>query len=147
MRILVCGDRDWEDAVLIHRALKSLLPGLKAVVHGDCKGADRLAGEAASRLGLEVSPVPAQWGKFGRAAGPIRNSVMLKENPEIRLVLAFHDNLEASRGTADMIKKALRAGKLVRHWFHGENGRSCVRFIFPRESAREAANVKNADPC
>jgi hypothetical protein len=47
----------------------------------------------------------AQWKKHGRAAGPIRNQRMLDEGkPD--LVVAF----PGGRGTADMIRRAERAG-------------------------------------
>jgi hypothetical protein len=51
----------------------------------------------------------AQWKKHGRAAGPIRNQRMLdKGKPD--LVVAF----PGGRGTADMIRRAERAGVPVR---------------------------------
>jgi hypothetical protein len=55
---------------------------------------------------------PAQWHKYGRAAGPIRNQQMLAEGkPD--LVLAFHDDIDGSRGTKDMVNRARRAGVKV----------------------------------
>ena len=54
-----------------------------------------------------VNPFPAQWSKYGRAAGPLRNTQMLSEgNPDI--VLAFHDNIKRSRGTRNMIVQSLK---------------------------------------
>lgn len=51
---------------------------------------------------------PADWGSLGKAAGPIRNSLMLTEaNPS--LVIAF----PGGKGTADMISKARAAGVKV----------------------------------
>lgn len=53
---------------------------------------------------------PADWNKYGKVAGPIRNSEMLKLHPDIDLVLAFHDDLSESKGTRDMVHKAQKAG-------------------------------------
>ena len=54
---------------------------------------------------------------LARAAGPIRNQRMLVEGkPD--LVIAFHDDLESSRGTKDMIKRSLKAGIRVWHYSH-----------------------------
>jgi len=54
--------------------------------------------------GLEF---PARWDLYGRAAGPLRNSQMLKEGKP-NLVIAFHDNLDSSKGTKDMVNKSLK---------------------------------------
>lgn len=107
LRVLVCGSRDWTDKAAIEKELR-LLPAGSVVIHGDCRGADRIAGQIAQSLGLEVEAFPADWETHGKAAGPLRNRQMLAEGrPDT--VLAFHEHLEASRGTADMVKKARAA--------------------------------------
>ena len=78
------------------------------VIEGDAKGADKIAGQAARELGIPVQIFPANWARFGAAAGPIRNRQMLDEKPD--LVVAFHDHISESRGTADTIKEAKRRG-------------------------------------
>lgn len=78
------------------------------VVHGDALGADRLGGEMAKGLGLRVIPVPAEWKRYGRGAGPIRNKKMLFMG--IDLVLAFHADISRSKGTKHMILIAKKAG-------------------------------------
>jgi hypothetical protein len=118
-KILVCGDRRWSNREKIAqqlRILKSTLisvvdgwqVGSFVVIHGAAKGADIIGGEEARRLGFEVEEYPADW-SFGRAAGPIRNQVMLEEGKP-NLVLAFHSNIEESKGTKDMVKRARAAG-------------------------------------
>ena len=115
MIILVCGDRNWTDQETIKSVLDSLTAPGDVVIHGACRGADRLAGQAATALDLTVREYPAQWDTHGRAAGPIRNQQMLDlEHPD--LVLAFHDRLTESKGTRDMIQRSRRAGITVR-WF------------------------------
>ena len=48
-----------------------------------------------------------EWRSYGKKAGPIRNVTMFqKEKPDV--VLAFHDNLEESRGTKHMVEFARR---------------------------------------
>ena len=107
MRVLVCGDRHWNGYTVILRRLKSL-PKDTVIIHSDCRGADRLAGAAAKKLGLKVKPYPAKWKEFGRAAGPTRNQEMLDEGkPD--LVIAFHSNMSASKGTANMVARASMA--------------------------------------
>lgn len=107
MKVLICGDRKWTDYDMIRKVLevRNLASRPITVIHGGCKGADTLAGRAASDLGVGVQVFEAQWEKFGNAAGPIRNKRMLEEGkPEE--VWAFHDDLEHSKGTKDMVTQA-----------------------------------------
>lgn len=110
-RLLVCGDREWTDRDLIHDTLDNLSP--RVVIHGGCQGADKLACEWADKWEGRECPLsvayPANWEKYGKAAGPIRNQQMIDEGkPDA--VVAFHDNLSKSVGTRDMIVRAQKAG-------------------------------------
>ena len=107
MRLLVCGDRNWSDRKLIAAMLALEAP--EVVIHGGCRGADLMAGEVARSLGLAIEEYPAQWHRYGRGAGPVRNQQMLDEGQPDR-VLAFHSDLSRSRGTADMVRRARAAG-------------------------------------
>jgi SLOG family YspA-like protein len=107
MKVLVCGDRNWTDINKIRGRLKTL-PKDAIVIHGAARGADTLGGVAAKELGFEIQTFPAEWGKHGRAAGPIRNRQMLDQKPDV--VIAFHSNLAESRGTKDTVTEAKRRG-------------------------------------
>lgn len=108
MRILVCGSRDWDNYSLIMEKL-SILPRNSTIIHGGCTGADEFAGSVAAALGLSVEVFHADWKNLGRRAGPARNQRMLEEGfPDV--VYAFHDNVESSRGTKDMLKRAKKFG-------------------------------------
>ena len=76
-----------------------------AIVEGGCRGADLIAAKIAIELGITVHERPANWKKYGRRAGAIRNREMFDEF-QPRSVLAFHDNIEQSKGTKDMIAYA-----------------------------------------
>lgn len=107
MVVLVCGSRNWSNFEVILSRLAVLSPS--RVIHGGCAGADELSGKAAKQLGFEVQVFKADWKRFGRAAGPMRNKQMLDEGrPD--LVLAFHNDLENSRGTLDMVRRAKASG-------------------------------------
>ncbi len=124
MKILVCGDRNWTDYNKVRATLDKLakehsiyynpddnwLPSDLTIIHGGARGADDMAGQWAivNWVGhLEV--FPANWEKHGRAAGPIRNQQMLDDG-QPDLVVAFHPDLSKSKGTADMVKRAKKAG-------------------------------------
>lgn len=101
--VLVCGDRNWTNRASITKRLKSL-PKSTLILHGGARGADTIAGEEAAKLGLKVEVFPAEWDKYGPAAGPIRNVKMLDRKPN--LVIAFHPDLAKSRGTAHTVREA-----------------------------------------
>jgi len=104
MRILICGDRHWFDRETIKKYLKSLPTGT-IIIEGEAPGADTIAREEAEKLGLEVLKYEAKWARYGRGAGPIRNLQMITEGKP-NLVVAFHNNIERSRGTKNMLKQA-----------------------------------------
>lgn len=111
MKVLICGDRNWDNREKVRARLERLLDeveGFITVIEGEARGADTIAKEEAEKLGIRVKPMPALWSIYGRGAGPIRNQAMLDQDPE--LVIAFHENLLESRGTADMIRRARAAG-------------------------------------
>ena len=110
MRVLVCGGRDFNDQDLVLRVLNSLhgLRKIHVLIEGGARGADRLAYLWAFQQGVTSVRYPADWKTYGRAAGHIRNSVMLTEGrPD--LVVAF----PGGKGTADMVGKARAAGLAV----------------------------------
>ena len=88
------GVRKWTDRHLIRQALQFVQPSL--VIQGEARGADSLARDVAQNLGIEVLPFPANWEKYGRAAGPIRNKQMLDEgDPDGVLAFPSHDRTQA----------------------------------------------------
>lgn len=107
MKVLVCGDRFWTDKEKIRERLAKL-PAGTIVIHGAARGADSIAAVIGKTLGFDVRSFPAEWGKHGKAAGPIRNRLMLDEKPD--LVLAFHSDLSNSKGTKDTVEEARRRG-------------------------------------
>ena len=118
MRVLVCGGRDFTDRTAIYRELNRLhdesvdfgSDGITTLIYGDARGADRIAGDWARIRFIPVVTRPADWKKHGKAAGPIRNTLMIvQDKPDV--VVAFPSN---GTGTADMVKRAKIAGiKLI----------------------------------
>lgn len=112
MKILVTGDRYWGDRNRIYRELQQFRDGsvddADWIIEGAAPGADYAAGMAAEKLGLRHISVPALWKFYGKAAGPLRNGWMLDLEPD--LVLAFHGNIEQSKGTKDCVTQAEKRG-------------------------------------
>jgi len=108
IRILICGDRNWTDKKVMLEFLWKLSRDT-LIIEGEGRGADRIARDLAILLGFNILPFPADWKRYGKAAGPIRNQQMLDEGkPD--LVVAFHNNLSKSKGTKDMVNRAKKAG-------------------------------------
>lgn len=123
LRVLVCGSRNWESPEVVNECLDRLnqLFDVSAVIHGACRGADTTGMLWARSAGKTECAYPADWKTHGRAAGPIRNQKMLAEGrPEV--VLAFHDDLEGSKGTKDMVRRALSVGLAV--WLMDSTGQT-----------------------
>lgn len=107
MKVLVCGGREFQDYAAVCSVLERY--EISLIIHGDARGADSLAKRYAIERGIPHLPFPADWQTHGRAAGPIRNKEMLRQNPDI--VIAF----PGGRGTDNMCKQAVLANmKVVR---------------------------------
>jgi hypothetical protein len=103
MKVLITGSRHWSDKEAIERAIARANPDI--IIEGGAPGADAIAKEYAQKKSIKVIEVKAEWDRYGKRAGPIRNSVMIAMKPD--LVLAFSKGLNKDKGTADTIKKAL----------------------------------------
>ena len=126
-RIIVAGGRDFDDYGLVHETLSDYLDNFLDVgltdtveiVSGRARGADRLGEIFAADCGYNVACFEANWQKYGKVAGPMRNVEMAdyaSEDGYYGVLIAFWDG--ESRGTAHMIKVAERKGlevKVVRY--------------------------------
>ncbi|GAA0730053.1 DUF2493 domain-containing protein [Sphingomonas japonica] len=106
-RVLVCGGRDFNDSERVAEILDSLTRPV-VIIDGGATGADHEARMWATRNRLPVETYRAHWKDHGRAAGPIRNQRMIDEGKP-SIVIAF----PGGRGTADMVRRAERAGVAV----------------------------------
>lgn len=118
MRMLITGSRDWQSESVIGQQMALAVrkyfdiddardaPSV-TVVHGDCRGADKIAARFAEEVwGWKTEPHPADWANKHRAAGPIRNKEMVESG--IDVCLAFIN--EGSRGAAGCAALAENAG-------------------------------------
>lgn len=100
--VLVCGSRYYCDYGTLSSVLEeqhSINPITK-LIQGGCNGADTLACIWARRKGIEVLTFMAEWDKYGKVAGPMRNQRMVEEKPD--MVIAF----DGGFGTYDMVRRA-----------------------------------------
>ena len=103
MKLLVCGGRDYNDYGRVERAIKVIQDNYSAfvtgIISGNARGADRLGEEYAAKNDLELEVYPAQWNKYGKRAGWLRN-IQMAEEGKPNVILA----MPGGRGTDMMIK-------------------------------------------
>lgn len=106
MRVIVCGGRFFADQEMLYSLLDATHQAspISLLIEGGARGADALANQWARERKVKFHTEHAQWNKYKRSAGPIRNNEMLMMKPD--LVIAF----PGDRGTADMIKQARNLG-------------------------------------
>lgn len=102
-RILITASRVWASYKLMRRAIVAHGPAI--VVHGDCRGGDKMAARIARSLGWPAEPHPADWSR-GLGAGFDRNQDMVDLGADV--CLAFP--MPGSRGTWDCVRRARLAG-------------------------------------
>jgi hypothetical protein len=132
VKVLYTGSRDWVDERPVRLTLRYLylrasvarpghMPEPLVIVHGAARGLDEMVEQLVSEAKQKRPPIlpstkpyPADWSQ-GRGAGPKRNQLMLDENPDLDLCVAFFLRPD-SRGTGDMVRRARHAGVPV--WAH-----------------------------
>lgn len=120
-KVIIAGSRDFDDYDLLCEVMDKILinrtPNIE-IVCGACRGADQLGAAYAKARGFGVKYFPADWDKFGKAAGFKRNCEMALHADAL---VAFWDG--SSKGTAHMIRTAE---------FHGLPTRKIIYPVLPK---------------
>ena len=111
MKLIIAGGRDFNNYELLEREANQVVSGVQNVeiISGLARGADLMGCRFAEENGYPLRGFAAEWGKFGRGAGIIRNKLMAKNATHL---LAFWDG--KSRGTMHMIDYADKLGLEVK---------------------------------
>lgn len=104
-RVVFCGGRDYNDILQVHATLMEYDANEVIVVHGAARGADRLVGQQARKMGFVVEEYPAPWEVHGKRAGYLRNLQMASLDDVVEVV-AFPGGV----GTAMMLQIAEERG-------------------------------------
>ena len=114
MKILVCGGRHFNNYSVLELIINNVLAhdyvSNIEIVSGGCAGADKLGEKYAELNDIPVKVFPANWTKYGRAAGPIRNREMIDYIKQYTgsLVIAFLS--KDTKGTQNTVALAKKAG-------------------------------------
>lgn len=107
MKIAIVGSRAYQNRQQVIDYVNAL-PEDTVVISGGARGVDTWAEYAARMRGLEVRIFPANWARYGKQAGYLRN-VQIVEAADT--VVAFWDGV--SSGTLHSMKIAQAHGKQV----------------------------------
>jgi predicted Rossmann fold nucleotide-binding protein DprA/Smf involved in DNA uptake len=108
MKVIIAGGREINDYDLLLQAVLNAGFDITAVVSGGARGVDAMGERFAEETGLQLFKFPAEWDKYKRAAGPIRNRVMAEFGDAL---IAIWDG--KSSGTKNMIDQAREHGLKV----------------------------------
>ena len=113
MKLIVAGTRDFNDYVLLAAKLDAILANTPKdqieIVSGTSAGADKLGEQYAISNNLGLKRFPADWKKYNKKAGPIRNEEMAQYATHC---VCFWDG--KSKGTANMIELANQYNLVLR---------------------------------
>jgi len=108
MRVIIAGSRTISDPHELQKAIANSKFLITEVISGDARGVDKM-GEAWARANkIPVCVMPADWERYGRAAGFRRNRQMAHAGDAL---IALWDG--SSRGTADMIRQMEKLKKPI----------------------------------
>lgn len=114
-RIIIAGGRDYDDYDRLRKVARELITRADTIVSGGARGADALGERLAEKNGIALTVVPADWDKYGKSAGFIRNHQMALNADAL---IAFWDG--KSRGTKNMIEEAHKARLETHVYYYGE---------------------------
>lgn len=115
VNLIIAGGRDFADFAKFKYELESYANSDEFdgktinIVSGMARGADALGAEYARKRGIKLHEFPADWDRYGKRAGFMRNEQMAQFS---QYLIAFWDG--RSRGTAHMIQTMRRLNKPVR---------------------------------
>ena len=113
-KVIVAGSREFTSYEHLKEAclyyLSEKLPQV-TIISGHARGADSLGEKFASEMNLPCEIYPAEWDKYGKRAGYLRNKQMADVGDAL---IAFKLKGIVSKGTDNMITLAREKGIPIR---------------------------------
>jgi len=130
MKVIIAGGREFNNYELLKSSCDRILIRQSniEIVSGKALGADKLGEDYAKEKGYKIKEFPADWIKYKKGAGPIRNKQMAEYADGL---IAFWDG--QSKGTKNM--------KSIIEVRAGQSVPTEARFIMPGRSQNVYTNV------
>lgn len=115
-KVIIAGSRDFDNYIGAEHDLLSFFKafGIHStdieIISGGARGADKIGEQFAKKYNIKLTVFPAQWDKYGKSAGMIRNAEMAQYAKD-GILFAFWDG--KSTGTKNMIDAARRNNMMV----------------------------------
>ena len=106
MKTIIAGTRSVEDYKLVVESITRSGYSITEVVSGCATGVDRLGEQWARANNIPIKEMPADWNRFGKSAGPMRNKQMA-DYADCAIIIWDGQ----SRGTRNMIENMIRRNK------------------------------------
>ena len=124
LKLIIAGTRQFDNYKITKTTVERVIKSwnnveIVEVVCGECRGPDLLGKRWALNKGIKIKSFPADWEKYGRAAGPIRNKQMVEY---ANAAIVFWDG--RSRGTKslmDLLRKMDNAQYCFRKVMNNED--------------------------
>jgi len=108
LKTIIAGGRKIENFRLLRMAIRDCQWRITSVLCGCCSGVDLMGAEWANKRKIHVDYYPAEWGKYGKSAGIIRNKKMAENADALILIRS-----KSSKGSSSMLKEANALGLKV----------------------------------
>lgn len=111
-RLLVTGSRRWTDVEYIEICLEEAIETLGGkdeeiiLVEGGAGGADKICADIWRSWKRPIETHRADWTRYGKAAGPVRNQDMVNMGADLTLGFVMPDSV----GTLDCLRRSRVAG-------------------------------------
>ena len=117
-KVVVFGSREFNNYSLVEKYLNALVKMYKniEIVSGHARGADSLGEAYATSHGLNLHLYPAEWDKYGKSAGYVRNKRMAEVSD---IGIGFWDG--KSKGTKHMMDLLVKENKLCYYILYTDN--------------------------
>ena len=106
MKVVIAGSRNIHDYALIVDTINKSGYDITEVVSGCAFGVDRVGERWARVNNIVINEMPAEWSKYDKAAGALRNKAMAEYADAAIIIWDGH-----SPGTRNMIENMIRRNK------------------------------------
>ena len=116
-RLLVCGSRTITDKEWVYSQIEKYWYEHLAcysdpiMIEGGARGVDLLARSYAIDNEWEIEEYPADWDKYGKSAGYIRNDIMVKKADEV--LILWDGTSKGTKNDIDLCKKYNKPHEIV----------------------------------